>query len=1001
MSAKKPSGKKIHKTSLPGLSIVIPCYNEKDRIGATIKSLKNFAQKWTSDLELIFVNDGSSDNTSKVIQDQLDKYNLKDLAKLIELESNKGKGYALKEGVEEASQEWVLTMDADNAVDASTLFKWLKSVNGPLDKNTIYIASRELEESKVSNTFFRRIAGLIYNSIIQWFTAINFKDSQCGFKLYHRSVARDLFSHLSSFGWAHDVELLDRAIVHGKSIKPMPVEWKNIEGSKINMFSDSLKMFYQAVVIGAKSKWRFFVTEAITNFRRDSQARYRFLFFLVFLIALVVMPLLSLDYGVTGDEEVQKNYGDKALAYYESMGEDKSCLSYKNLYYYGAFFEVLTSAATKYLFSEKIDPYTVRHFINALFGVLLILFTGRLAYKVSDSWKIAFWALLFCFLYPRLFGHAMNNPKDIPFACFFTMGLIYIVSLFKEFPRISVKTIIGFIIAFGLAFGIRVGAVLLVPFLGLFGLVALIWHRKEMTVKSFLKALRNGIVMVLGGYLLGIVFWPYALQSPLDNPLIAFGEMGNFSTGIRMLYNDFHYWSDNLPWYYLPHWIFMASTVVVIMGFLLSILSLVWWQGKNRVLLALLFFVLIFPPAYAILSDASYYDGIRHFLFIIPVLIVLSSIGWMTRDHWLPKNMKWVKETVMSILLILPLYWMIRSHPNQYIYFNEFTGGISENYGYNEMDYWMNSMKETCNWWLENEFPKHKSDSVVVVSTNAYIPVAHYLKRASDNIKIRYTSYAERTKVNSDYEIFFVRFVNRELLQNGYYPPAQSLYINKIDDAILSSVTLRLNGKEEKSGSDALQEKRFQEAERFYINALENNRKDEELWTQLAYTYLQSNQDEKFMASVDTVQDMTESHPSISYFLGSYYLRKNQSEKSKQWFEKTIYYNSKLTIANYYLAGIYARENNWQKVFENIVDFEKGGGGSVTQAYNLGIQAAEQLGERAYLAFFKAKKAVIEKDFNAVFQNLKLAVRLDPGLERAQNLLDQYETALENQQDRQ
>src|SRR6056297_2977391 len=103
MSAKKSSGKKIHKTSLPGLSIVIPCYNEKDRIGATIKSLKNFAQKWTSDLELIFVNDGSSDNTSQIIRERLEKYNLHDLAKLIELESNKGKGYALKEGTEQAT----------------------------------------------------------------------------------------------------------------------------------------------------------------------------------------------------------------------------------------------------------------------------------------------------------------------------------------------------------------------------------------------------------------------------------------------------------------------------------------------------------------------------------------------------------------------------------------------------------------------------------------------------------------------------------------------------------------------------------------------------------------------------------------------------------------------------------------------------------------------------------------------------------------------------------
>lgn len=1000
MSAKKSSTKKIAKTPLPALSIVIPCYNEEDRIGTTIQSLKKFAQKWTSELEFIFVNDGSTDNTLKSIRQSLDKYGLGDKSDVLDLEKNGGKGYALKHGVDRAAHDWILTMDADNAVKASTLFKWIKQLDGPLDNDTIYIASRELEESKVSNTFFRRIAGLIYNAIIQWFTAINFKDSQCGFKLYNKSVARSLFGNLKSQGWAHDVELLDSAILNGLTVRPMPVEWQNIEGSKINVLSDSLKMFFQAMIIGIRSKWQFFVSDPIANFRTDGQSRYRFLFFFVFMLALVLMPLLSLDYGVTGDEEVQRIYGDKALAYYESMGEDKSCLEYKNLYYYGAFFEVLTSAVTKYFFSEDIDPYKVRHFINALFGVLLILFTGRLAYKVSGSWKIAFWALLFCFLYPRLFGHAMNNPKDIPFACFFTMGLIYIVSLFKEFPRISVKTILGFIIAFGLGLGIRVGAILLVPFLGLFGLAALIWHWQEMNLKIFLKVIRNGLVMVLGGYVLGILFWPFALQAPLTNPWTAFGEMGNFSTGIRMLYNNFHYWSDNLPWYYLPHWLFMASTIVVIIGFVLSLISLVLWKGKKRILLALMFFVFAFPPAYAILSNASYYDGIRHFLFIIPVLIVLSSIGWIARDKWLPQKMKWVNETVMSALLILPVFWMIKSHPNQYIYFNEFIGGIEENYGYNEMDYWMNSMKETCEWWLANEYPEHAGDSSVVVSTNAYIPVAHYLKRAADNIKIRYTSYAERTKVDSDYEIFFVRFVNRELLQNGYYPPEKALYIKKFGDAALSSVSLRLNGKLEKKGSDALAANNYGLADSLFRRALQGNENDEELLTQMAFNYLQSQQDGKFLATVDTVQTMTSSHPSICYFLGSYHLRKNNTAQAKEWFEKTVYYNRKLTIANYYLAGIYARENKWNEVFENVVAFEEGGG-NLVQAFNLGIQSAERIGERAYLAFFKAKKAALEKDFNAVFQNLRLAVRLDPSLERAQDLLNQYEEALENQQKRQ
>jgi glycosyltransferase involved in cell wall biosynthesis/tetratricopeptide (TPR) repeat protein len=992
-SKKKP----VKKSSNKSISIVIPCYNEENRISTTIKSLSNFKKSWKSGLEFIFVDDGSTDGTLNTIKDALLKYGLEQASNIIILDKNSGKGAALKKGIELAKNDMILTMDADNAVKASRLNVWLKSIDeSDFQTDTIYIGSRELDESKVEISAFRRITGLIFNSLIQFFTAINFKDSQCGFKLYPKSIGKQLFSDLRSLGWAHDVEILNRAIHQGIEIKTMPVNWTNVDGSKINVFRDSIRMLGQTISIGFRGNLNHFFIRPLQSFKIGSDGFYRLLFASAFLLALIIMPFFSFDFGVTGDEEVQRIYGDKALLYYESLGENKSCLDYKNLYFYGAFYETLTSAITKYFFAETVDPYSVRHFVNAIFGALLILFTGKLAYKISNSWKVAFWALLFCFLYPRLFGHSMNNPKDIPFACFFTLGLSYIVAFYKEFPRVSIKTIIGFIAGFGFALGIRVGAFLLIPFLGLFGLVALIYHYRSITLGVFRKVIISGLAMTGIGYLLGILFWPYALEAPFKNPFIAFSEMSDFSTGIRMLFNDAHYWSDNLPSYYLPMWLYMASTIVVLIGLPLFIFKVVQEKGKQRILLLLMVFVFLFPPVYAIVSDASYYDGIRHFLFIIPSMIALSSMGWIALQQYLPNKLSWSSEALMAGLCVIPLIWIVRSHPNQYMYFNELTGGLKGNYGYNETDYWMNSLKETCEWFEENELPKWEGREVRI-STNAYIPVNHYLRQRHDNVKLIYTAFIQRTNKDSDYEIFFPRFVNRELLQNDAFPPAEVIYTAEQDGTVMSSITKRINGELEEKGMNALNSRNFLQADSLLGLALINNEKDEELLIQLASLYLQTNQGDNFISTISKIESFTKSNPSVCYFKGMFYMRKNDSAQAIEWFEKAVQYNYKLSIANFYLAGLYAQENRWKEVFDCIVQYELANG-NAAQAYSLGIQSAEQLGERAYLALFKARKAEAEKDYGSVFSNLKTAVNLNPSFDRAQELLDAYERALKQQQ---
>ena len=377
--AKEVKAKPVSTNFRGKLSLVIPCYNESKRADNLLKTLKNFERKWMNELEIILVDDGSKDDTAKIIEKKFtDAFSSKTLFNFLQLSENQGKGGALKAGVEMAEGDFILTLDADMATDPSELFKWLRSLPGKTFRDDqILIGSREHEKSSIKGQFLRRFAGLIFNFIIQLFTNLNIPDTQCGFKLYPASIAKRLFSILKTKGWAHDVELLYQAKFEGIEIKSMPVKWIHQEDSKISLISDSIKMLFQTMGISLALNWRWFIATPIRDLKNRQidaidPSYYRFLFMITSLILLFLMPSMSFDFGITGDEEVQKIYGEKILAYFETDGEDKSALDYKNLYYYGGLFDYCAAWLNKNV--GGFDEYDLRHFFKCFCRIFDDLF---------------------------------------------------------------------------------------------------------------------------------------------------------------------------------------------------------------------------------------------------------------------------------------------------------------------------------------------------------------------------------------------------------------------------------------------------------------------------------------------------------------------------------------------------------------------------------------------------------------------------------------------------
>jgi dolichyl-phosphate beta-glucosyltransferase len=230
----------------PDLSIVIPAYNEAERIPSTLHELFKFFSTRDDLKEVIVVDDGSGDNTAQVVQELGKVYNQ---LRLTSLSQNSGKGAAVKRGMFEASAAFVLFCDADGSTPFSETDK-LKNVLLGGDYG-VAIGSRAMKSSdtKIEARLDRLGVGRVFNVIMNLLLVPGIKDTQCGFKMFTQEVSQKVFSKQKIMGFSFDVEILFLARKCGFRISEVPINWHHVPGSKINVVKDGLKMLLSALTI--------------------------------------------------------------------------------------------------------------------------------------------------------------------------------------------------------------------------------------------------------------------------------------------------------------------------------------------------------------------------------------------------------------------------------------------------------------------------------------------------------------------------------------------------------------------------------------------------------------------------------------------------------------------------------------------------------------------------------------------------------------------------------
>jgi len=423
-------------------------------------------------------------------------------------------------------------------------------------------------------------------------------------------------------------------------------------------------------------------------------------------LAMLLLPLMvlsSFDFGVTWDEGARHRNGERVWRYLN--GERDRALFERGGHVYGGLFDVIAVAAERQV---PADRFVVRHIINATFGWAGVVFCGALAARLFGIWAGPLGMILLVSS-PRYFADSMNNPKDLPYAAASIATLYAISTMSPAWPYISRGTAFGIILTLAAALNIRPAAVV---YLGFFGLLLGVFILLEKTTdwrRLGLTALRVAIIVV-AALLAGTAFWPWAQQAPLTRPFQALFEASEYPWAGQVLFDGRNYPAPNLPWFYPLRWLLISTPPVVLAGVLLALVPSSREWTLRRLALA---FVALLPLSLVFLKDSTLYDGVRHLLFIYPVIVVLAASGWIA--FLSEPRPRWVRGAAAACLLagvLSILAFQIRYHPNQTVYFNELVGGTRGAFAKFELDYWGNCMLQAVEWTAERARAEQRTIAV-------------------------------------------------------------------------------------------------------------------------------------------------------------------------------------------------------------------------------------------------------------------------------------------------
>jgi hypothetical protein len=490
--------------------------------------------------------------------------------------------------------------------------------------------------------------------------------------------------------------------------------------------------------------------------------------FILLAVNIVAGLIVFRSYGLSWDEPLFYDYGD-ALGYayspsewfsghfdvdnsYGASGDDHKTR--------GPAYLLLARQPVHLLQALGVDPASAWHLVNFLFFQLGVYFL----YRLSRRWIRPAAALSASALFawqPMLWGHAFINPKDPPFLTFFLASVCLgfeMVDRLIEQDRSKLTTIILPGIVLGITISIRV----LGPLAGL--LVLIYYGFAVFKVKNHLSPwsaiLAYGVMAVLTMFLT----WPYLWESPIVRFVEVFRLMSDNPTSLSVLFDGQVYRAGELPRRYLPFMLATTLTEPVWILFIAGVVTGTWNLSADRTAtststvklvtasLTLSWFIIL--GLYVIVRKPAMYDGIRHFLFILPPIFIFTGFAFeFLLDRRIPS---WLYAGLVTLLLLPGIVGILRLHPYEYTFYNSFIGGTGTAFREYETDYWLTCYKDAVEQLNEIQMPinlyVHRESYIAGYYANENIAI-HDLRGALNQVQSG-DHVLVNTRTNEDRRIF-------------------------------------------------------------------------------------------------------------------------------------------------------------------------------------------------------------------------------------------------------
>lgn len=414
---------------------------------------------------------------------------------------------------------------------------------------------------------------------------------------------------------------------------------------------------------------------------KSSDDIFRYLFFIMMAIMLVVMPVMSKDVDVSAREIEQDHYTELLYNHFHSTGERDACKSHPYASTQAQYIDLIIYTLSKCLHVDNV--FLIRHIVSALLGWLIIFSLSTLI-LMALNWRAAFLTAFFLFISPRFLSYSFSNVVDTAFTFGFIFTLSQMYYFCRELPTIRIFRMVKIIIGTLIALSCYNAGFVLLHFLVVFTLLNFLIYNpiKQFFSKAYLRALGTLCLILIGSIL--SVYGIHALCTMFltDSTVMpgrAFALLTRNYPGARpQLFSNRIISPDNFPHHYFGKYMFITTPTVILLSFLLFFIFI---RNAFRSLRPYSVFIFLYTFLYCTFKIRPHYMNIDtmwaiHYV-IYPLFMLIAASG--AECTFRAVGDKYANSVVFGVIVLLsflPIRHILTNHPHSALYFNEISGGI-------------------------------------------------------------------------------------------------------------------------------------------------------------------------------------------------------------------------------------------------------------------------------------------------------------------------------------